>query len=116
MSDLNRLNDSFVPTNLFRITYDNVPNYGSSSYIASFQIILASDASNSYVLLKYTSCLASSYVTQVPALYYLSADGDYMSSQISLDPCTETNVNQEGTWVFDVSSSNNRKLNIIEYN
>jgi len=107
-SDLNRLNASFVPTNLFRITYDNVPNYGSSSYFVSFQIILASDASNSYVLLKYTSCFASGYLTHVPALYYLSANGEYMSSQISFFPCTETNVNQGGTWVFDVSSSNSQ--------
>ncbi len=51
-SDLNRLNSNFVPTYLFRITYDNVPNYGSGAYVASFQIILASDTSRSYVLLK----------------------------------------------------------------
>jgi len=43
-SDLNRVNASFVPTNLFRITYDNVPAWMQSSYIATFQIILASDA------------------------------------------------------------------------
>jgi hypothetical protein len=57
-SDLNRLNSNFVPTNLFRITFDNVPTYSyGGAYIATFQIILASDASKSYVLLKYTSCL-----------------------------------------------------------
>jgi hypothetical protein len=108
-SDLNRLDATFVPTNLFRITYDNVPNYGSGSYIASFQIILASDSSKSYVLLKYTSCLTSSFLTNMQALYYLSANGQSLSSQMSLNPCTGTNVNQVGTWVFDVSSLN-RKL------
>ena len=113
-SDLNRLNASFVPTNLFRITFDNVPNYGSGSFFASFQIILASDASKSYVLLKYTSCLTSGFLSSIQALYYLSANGEYMSSQMSLDPCTETNVNQEGTWVFDVSSSNS-KFFIIDF-
>jgi hypothetical protein len=116
-SDLNRLNASFVPTNLFRITYDNVPNYGSGSFIASFQIILASDASKSYVLLKYTSCLTSSLLSNVQALYYLSANGQSLSSQMSLNPCTGTNVNQVGTWVFDVSSLNSKlfikKIEII---
>jgi hypothetical protein len=118
-SDINRLNASFVPTNLFRITYDNVPNYGSGSYIASFQIVLASGSFKSYVLLKYTSCLTSSFLNQVQALYYLSANGQTMSSQMSLNPCTGTNVNQVGTWVFDVSSSDSKffifdfKLNAV---
>ncbi len=51
-SDLNRLDASFVPTNLFRITYDNVLLYGSSVNSVSFQVILASDSSKSYVLLR----------------------------------------------------------------
>jgi hypothetical protein len=110
-SDLNRLDASFVPTNLFRITYDNVPNYGSGSYIASFQIILAGSSSKSFVLLKYTSCLSSSFsIGATPGLYYLSANGQQLSNQIT-NPCTNSNVNLAGTWVFDVSSSN--KTNLI---
>jgi hypothetical protein len=101
-SDLNRLNSNFVPTNLFRIIYDNLPNYGTGTYIASFQIILASDASKSYVLLKYTSCLSGITLRATPGLYYLSSSGQQMSNTLT-NPCTSLNVNLGGTWVFDAS-------------
>ena len=97
-ADINRLNSSFVPTNLFRITYENVPGWQASSLIASFQIILASDSSKSYVVLKYTSCL-SPLVT--PGLYYLNSNGQQMSNQFT-NPCSSSNVNLIGTWVFDL--------------
>jgi hypothetical protein len=102
-SDLNRLNSNFRPTNLFRITYFNVPKYASSGYIASFQIILASDASKSYVLLKYTSCLTGLSLSSMQALYYRLSNGQQMSNQMSTNPCNGTNVNLGGTWVFDVT-------------
>ena len=112
-SDLNRLDASFVPTNIFRITYYNVPYYYSTSQLVSFQIILASSSSKSYVLLKYTTCLSSSYYTiyivATPGLYYLSSIGQQLSNRIT-NPCTNSNVNQAGTWVFDVSSSNKNNL------
>jgi hypothetical protein len=102
-SDLNRLNSNFVPTNLFRIMYLNVPAYQQSSLIATFQIVLASDASKSYVLLKYSSCLSGASLRATPGLYYVSlSSGQQMSNQIS-NPCTSSNVNLGGTWVFDVS-------------
>jgi hypothetical protein len=109
-SDLNRLNSNFVPTNLFRISYDNVPNYLSSlwsgSLRASFQIVLASDGTKSYILLKYTSCLSDVTLFSTPGLYYLSnqLNGQQMSNQFS-NPCSSSNVNIGGTWVFDVSPS-----------
>jgi hypothetical protein len=103
-SDLNRLDASFVPTNLFRITYDNVPLYGYSSYIASFQIILASDSSKSYVLLKYTTCLSSSFALRtLPGLYYL-VNGQQTLVPISNSSCSASNVNLAGTWVFNATS------------
>jgi len=103
-SDLNRLDASFVPTNLFRITYDNVPLYSSSSYSVSFQVILASDSSKSYVLLKYTTCLSSSFALRTtPGLYYL-LNGQQTFIQVSDSSCSESNVNQAGKWVFDVTS------------
>jgi hypothetical protein len=103
-SDINQLNSAFNPTNLFRITYDNVPAYGQSSLIASFQIILASSSSSSYVLLKYTSCL-SDYVSlsTTPGIYYTLSNGQPYSSTFS-SPCSWSNVNLRGTWVFDVST------------
>ena len=104
-SDLNRLNSSFIPANMFRITFDNVPTYSYSSILASFQIVLASDSSRSYVLLKYTSCLSSSVTLSTsPGLYYLSTNGQQLSMLVA-NPCTSSNVNLVGTWVFDVSSN-----------
>ena len=99
-SDINRRDASFVPTNIFRVTYLNVPFYGQTSPLASFQIALASDASKSYVLLKYAACLSSAYSIRTrPGLWYISATGQQMSNQIS-NPCTSSNVNLPGTWVF----------------
>jgi hypothetical protein len=104
-SDLNRLDATFVPSNLFRITYDNVLLYGSSVNSVSFQIILASDSSKSYVLLKYTTCLSSSFALRtLPGLYYL-VNGQQTFIPISNSSCSASNVNLAGTWVFNVTSA-----------
>ena len=104
-SDLNRLDATFVPSNLFRITYDNVLLYGSSVNSVSFQIILASSSSKSYVLLKYTTCLASSFALRtLPGLYYL-VNGQQTFIPISNSSCSASNVNLAGTWVFNVTSA-----------
>ncbi len=100
-SDLNLLNYNFMPTNIFRITYDNVPKLNAAANKASFQIILASNATKSFVILKYTSCLNGIGLSQTPGLYYLS-NGQQKSSTITI-PCSNSNVNLGGTWVFDVS-------------
>ena len=102
-SDINRLNSAFNPTNLFRITYDNVPDYGTHKLIASFQIILATNGSSSYVLLKYTSCLSNRTLIRTPGIYYTLSNGQASSSTFS-NPCSSSNVNLRGTWVFDVTS------------
>ena len=103
-SDLNRLDASFVPTNLFRITYDNVPLYGYSSTSVSFQVILAGDSSKSYVLFKYTTCLSSGFaLLTLPGLYYL-VNGQQTLVPISNSSCSNSNVNLAGTWVFNATS------------
>ena len=99
-SDINRLNSSFVPKNLFRITYDNVPGWSTSSLVASFQIILASDSSKSYVVLKYKSCLSKTSPIFTPGLYCLLSNGQQISRQFT-NPCWSSNVNLIGTWVFN---------------
>jgi hypothetical protein len=101
-SDINRRDASFVPTNIFRVTYLNVPYYGQTSHIVSFQIVLASDGSKSYVLLKYVTCLSSAYSIRTrPGLGYMSAgmEKPMYYHQIT-NPCTSSNVNLPGTWVF----------------
>ena len=102
-SDINRLNSGFNPTNLFRITYDNVPDLSTGTLLASFQIILAMSSSSSYVLLKYTSCLSNRTLSTPPGIYYTLSNGQQTSSLIS-NPCFASNVNLIGTWVFDVTS------------
>jgi hypothetical protein len=102
-SDINRLNSAFNPTNLFRVKYDNVPDYGKESLIASFQIIFASSSTSSYVLIKYTSCLSNRTLSTPPGIYYTLSNGQQTSSLIS-NPCFSSNVNLIGTWAFDVST------------
>ena len=106
-SDLNRLNSAFNPTNIFKITYENVPDYSTRTLISSFQIILASSSSSwsisSYVLLKYTSCLSGSTLRTTPGIYYTLSNGQASSSTFS-NPCSSSNVNLIGTWVFSVSA------------
>ena len=108
-SDINRLNPSFNPTNLFRIKYDNVPASRQSSLIASFQIILATNVSSSYVLLKYTSCLSGNTLTRTPGIYYTLSNGQTSSSSFS-NPCSSSNVNLKGTWVYDVTTQIGRSF------
>jgi hypothetical protein len=103
-SDLHRLNSNFQPTNLFRITYYNVPSkFGD--YVITAQIVLASDSTKSYVLLKYASCIPDAVLRKASGLYYFSSlNGQHVSNEIS-NACTSSNVNLDGTWVFDVTIS-----------
>jgi hypothetical protein len=74
-STINRVNSGFVPTNMFRITYLNVPKIYSNNPVtvkASIQLILASDSTKSYVVLNYTDCLASAPLETYPGLLYLN--------------------------------------------
>ena len=99
-SDLNRLNSEFIPTNIFRITYDNVPRANLwGLFKVSFQIILAMSSSSSYVLLKYTSCLSNVFFPTTSGIYYTLSNGQPSSSTFS-NPCFSSNVNLTGTWVF----------------
>jgi hypothetical protein len=108
-SDLNRSNPTFVPTNLFRITYDNVPIKDKSSLLSSFQIVLASDSTKSYVLFKFIKC-SYDVLYSATELFYLSSNLQQMSKRVSFNPCTETNVNLPGTWVLDVTSLNGKRF------
>jgi hypothetical protein len=106
-SNINRINSSFVPLNIFRITYDNVSKLYEDNKKATFQIILVTDSSKSYVVLKYTSCLSNDPLTVLPGIYYLGENGQQLSNLMT-DPCLSSNINQNGTWVFDVTSVNSK--------
>ena len=104
-SDINQLNSNFDPTNIFRITYDNVSKYQDNSQKATFQIILATDSLKSYVVLKYSSCLSNDPLRVLPGIYFLGESGQQLSNLLT-DPCNSLNINQNGTWVFDVTTFN----------
>jgi hypothetical protein len=106
-SNINRINSSFVPLNIFRITYDNVSKLYEENKKATFQIILVTDSSKSYVVLKYTSCLSNDPLTVLPGIYFLGENGQQLSNLLT-DPCLSSNINQNGTWVFDVTSVNSK--------
>ena len=111
-STINRVNSGFVPTNMFRITYFNVPVAYNSNPVtikASFQAVLASDSTKSYIVLNYTDCLASAPLETYPGLLYLSQSGQQSSAFLE-NPCGSSNVNLIGNWVFDVSSENSKKF------
>ena len=113
-SNINKINSSFVPLNIFRITYDNVLNFDDNNKEASFQIILATDSSKSYVVLKYTSCLSNDPLTVLPGIYFLGENGQQLSNLLT-DPCLSSNINQNGTWVFDVTTVNSKYIILIIY-
>ena len=110
-STINKIDSNFVPSNIYRITYDNVPQLYYESLVASFQIILTTDLSKYFVILKYTSCLSNSTLSTLPGLYFLNENQTQLSNLLT-DPCFSSNVNEIGTWVFDVSSTNRKYFNL----
>ena len=101
-SDISRLNSSFVPTNGFQIAWNNVPSL-TGGLTATFLISLASDSSSDYVVLKYYNCLNGATLRSTPSLNYQDLSGVSKTWQIT-NPCTSSNVNLAGTWVFLVTS------------
>ena len=100
--EINLLSPSFVPNNVFKITYDKVRDYKTGKKIVTFQIILSTDDSlNSFVTLKYTDCLTP-YLTY-PGIYCVNKKGLLVKIPIG-DPCSSSNVNIKGTWIFDVTN------------
>ena len=111
-SNINKINSSFVPLNIFRITYDNVSKLYEDNKKATFQIILATDSSKSYVVLKYTLCLSNDILTVLPGIYFLGENGQQLSNLLT-EPCFSSNINLNGTWVFDVTSVNSKYIILI---
>jgi hypothetical protein len=99
---VNLLDPSFVPKNIFMITYDNVLPYlesGSDSPV-SFQIYILTDSIKSYVIFKYTSC---------PDELSMRSSGLNINKkeEISIpksQKCSLSNVKQKGVWVSQVNN------------
>jgi hypothetical protein len=105
-SYVNLLDSTFVPTNVFMITYDKVlASDVTKSSLVSFQIFLTASSIKSYVTLKYTSCPTDYSVSIMSGLTRnIGGAFDQWTSISATTWCTSSNVGQAGVWVFDVSA------------
>jgi hypothetical protein len=103
---VNLLNSTFLPTNVFMITYDNVLPYNTtSSSKTNFIIFLLSDNLNSYVIFKYISCPNDLSVLAKSGLDY---ENEGKLKEIIIkdsQQCISSNVLKAGIWVSEVTDS-----------
>jgi hypothetical protein len=102
---VNLLNFTFVPKNIFMITYENVlpfdPSFNSR---VSFQIYLLTDSVNSYVIFKYTSC-PTDLTLNAPSGLNSNKSGKLVEISIPKNKeCSSSNVKQKGVWVSEVTT------------
>ena len=97
---LNTIN--FIPTNAFIVTWDSVPSYGSSySGYVSFQIILSTDGSNSYLTINYGSLGFSAS----KGYSFQYGSGSYDETIISTsNPELSSNVGVSGKRIYHLST------------
>jgi hypothetical protein len=105
---VNFIDNDFLPTNVFMITYDSIlPKDKGSTSTTSFQIFISTDSNlnKSFVTFKYNSCpqgitlLASSGINSVKKSFELV--------EVLIDnglQCTGSNVEQTGVWVSEVTN------------
>ena len=101
----NLLNSTFVPTNVFIISYDKVVDSNNSlNSMASFQIFLLTDSSSSIVIFKYRLCPKDWFLVVSSGLIYNNG-GKYSELKIPKgEECSSSNVNQTGVWMIEVTS------------
>jgi hypothetical protein len=104
---VNLLDPSFVPKNIFMITYDNVLSYyfpGSNSRV-SFQLYLLTDFVKSYVIFKYASC-PTDLILWAPSGLNSNNNGNLEEILIQQGKeCSLSNVKQKGVWVSEVTTN-----------
>ena len=107
---VNLLNLTFIPTNVFMITYDRVlPHSSNSTSLTSFQIFLTSNLFKSYVIFNFTSCPTDLHVNALSGLnHFIGAI--WLEGPSITNWCTASNVGLTGVWVFDVSNGK-RQIN-----
>ena len=104
---VNLLDPSFVPKNIFMITYDNVlpHNDSGSDSRVSFQMYLLTDSIKSYVIFKYTSCPTDLTLKAPSGLLNINTFG--ILEEIFLtknQECSSSSVNISGIWVINVTN------------
>ena len=85
----------FMPSNALIVTWDSVAPFNNSiSGVASFQVILSTDGSNSFLTINYGSLGFSAYYG-----YFFQ----YGSTKFTLtNPKYSSNVGVNGKWIFSI--------------
>ncbi len=96
------LQTSFLATNIFMITYDDVLIY--SNVKASFQIFLIINEVKSFVIFKYKSCPNDATLYSSSGLNHKY--GIYLDEFIIANgqQCSSSNVGHKGVWVIEVTT------------
>ena len=104
---VNLLNFTFVPKNIFMITYDNLLPHidAKSDSRVSFQIFLLTDSIKSYIIFKYTSCPTDLYLW-APSGLNSNNNGNLIEILIPQGKeCSLSNVKQKGVWISQVTTN-----------
>ena len=100
------LTTNFVAKNAFLITYDNILSYTDRTDTAKFQIILSTDSQRSFLTINYVKCLLRQTSLPLSEFDCLDASNRFVQNFIN-NPCTSSNVNVPGKWIFNISSECN---------
>ena len=92
-------NSSFRPTNAFIVTWDTIAPFSPSitGYV-SFQIIILTDGSSSFLIMNYGS-LGFTVLNGYYFQYGSFTSGNYTAVN-STDPTTSSNVGVNGKWIY----------------
>jgi hypothetical protein len=113
------LNSAFLAKHVFMITYDDVltTHLTDFSSRAWFQIFLVTDTEQSYVILKYKSCLANQILTASSGLNHNNVMLK-LFQQVNLaagQECISSNVGIKGVWVTEVTNVASGRFEIFVF-
>ncbi len=104
-SDVNNLIDStFTPTSGLVVTWYRVPKYGSSSLIYTFQAVLVSNSTDTYLMYNYDDQTSPIIWSSINVGYDTGDDFNLFNGNSAINMATGSNVNRNGKWIFKVDS------------
>ena len=106
---VNLFSPTFIPYNIFMITYDQVLSYDKTSNgKASFQVFLLANFLKSYAIFKFIQCPAELTLKASSGLNHKASINNASTlKEITIDngqQCTSSNVGQTGIWVIEVTN------------
>ncbi len=104
---------NFTAKNAFVISYADAKSYYNSSDVTTFQIILSTDFIRSYVTISYDLCLTKTVGLPPKSEINCLNKTNSLFEKYIVNPCSSSNVNLPGKWIFDVTNDCN--LNKLNY-